>query len=78
MPNGDAIKPGVSFLDIRSFYKNDPDWPKVQAYLDGGAAPIVQLPPVLGPVRRGDGLRGLRPAVPERLIRHSSDSLGKF
>lgn len=39
MPNGDAIKPGVSFLDIRSFYKNDPDWPKVQAYLDGGAAP---------------------------------------
>jgi hypothetical protein len=39
MPNGDAIKPGVSFLDIRSFYKKDPDWPKVQAYLDGGAAP---------------------------------------
>ncbi|WP_066584134.1 glycoside hydrolase family 48 protein [Cellulomonas timonensis] len=39
MPNGDAIKPGVSFLDIRSWYKNDPDWPKVQAYLDGGPAP---------------------------------------
>ncbi|GAA2871351.1 cellulose 1,4-beta-cellobiosidase [Actinoplanes cyaneus] len=39
MPNGDVIKPGVSFLDIRSFYKNDPDFPKVQAYLDGGAAP---------------------------------------
>jgi len=39
MPNGDAIKPGVSFLDIRSFYKNDPDWPKVQAYLNGGAVP---------------------------------------
>jgi hypothetical protein len=39
MPNGDAIKPGVSFLDIRSFYKNDPDFPKVQAYLNGGPAP---------------------------------------
>ncbi|KUL24043.1 glycoside hydrolase family 48 protein [Actinoplanes awajinensis] len=39
MPNGDVIKPGVSFLDIRSFYKNDPDFPKVQAYLNGGAAP---------------------------------------
>jgi hypothetical protein len=39
MPNGDAIAPGKSFLDIRSWYKNDPDWPKVQAYLNGGAAP---------------------------------------
>jgi hypothetical protein len=39
MPNGDVIKPGDSFLDIRSFYKNDPDFPKVQAYLNGGAAP---------------------------------------
>jgi hypothetical protein len=39
MPNGDVIAPGKSFLDIRSWYKNDPDWPKVQAYLDGGAAP---------------------------------------
>ncbi|MEU3456132.1 glycoside hydrolase family 48 protein [Micromonospora sp. NPDC006766] len=39
MPNGDAIAPGKSFLDIRSFYKNDPDWPKVDAYLKGGAAP---------------------------------------
>jgi len=39
MPNGDAIAPGKSFLDIRSFYKNDPDFPKVQAYLNGGAAP---------------------------------------
>ncbi|MEU8239639.1 glycoside hydrolase family 48 protein [Actinoplanes missouriensis] len=39
MPNGDVIKPGVSFLDIRSFYRSDPDFPKVQAYLNGGAAP---------------------------------------
>ena len=39
MPNGDVIAPGKSFLDIRSFYKNDPDYPKVKAYLDGGPAP---------------------------------------
>jgi hypothetical protein len=39
MPNGDVIAPGKTFLDIRSFYKNDPSWPKVQAYLDGGPAP---------------------------------------
>ncbi len=42
MPNGDVIKPGVTALDIRSFYKNDPDWPKVQAYLDGGPAPVFR------------------------------------
>jgi hypothetical protein len=39
MPNGDVIEPGVSFLDIRSFYEDDPDWGKVQAHLDGGPAP---------------------------------------
>ncbi|BEL07545.1 glycoside hydrolase family 48 protein [Actinoplanes sichuanensis] len=39
MPNGDVIKPGVSFLDIRSFYRNDPDFPKLDAYLKGGPAP---------------------------------------
>ena len=39
MPNGDVIAPGATFLSLRSWYKNDPDWPKVQAYLDGGPAP---------------------------------------
>jgi len=39
MPNGDAIRAGTSFLGIRSFYRNDPDWPKVQSFLDGGPAP---------------------------------------
>jgi hypothetical protein len=39
MPNGDAIAPGKTFADIRSVYKRDPDWAKVQSYLDGGAAP---------------------------------------
>ncbi|GEA83790.1 hypothetical protein GCM10009774_23290 [Cellulomonas gelida] len=39
MPNGDVIKPGVSFLDIRSFYKKDPAWSKVQTALSTGVAP---------------------------------------
>jgi len=39
MPNGDVIEPGISFLDIRSFYLDDPEWDKVQAHLDGGPAP---------------------------------------
>ncbi len=39
MPNGDAIGQDSTFLSIRSFFKNDPDWPKVQQHLDGGPAP---------------------------------------
>ncbi|MFC6557839.1 glycoside hydrolase family 48 protein, partial [Nonomuraea cavernae] len=40
MPNGDVISSGKTFLDIRSFYKNDPAWGSVQAYLNGtGPAP---------------------------------------
>ncbi|WP_419996885.1 glycoside hydrolase family 48 protein [Streptomyces boninensis] len=39
MPNGDEIKPGVTFAGLRSWYQDDADWPKVQAFLDGGAAP---------------------------------------
>ncbi|MBT8224875.1 MAG: endoglucanase [Dactylosporangium sp.] len=39
MPNGDEIAAGKSFLDIRSFYKDDPDWSKVQDYMDGGPVP---------------------------------------
>jgi hypothetical protein len=39
MPNGDTVANGSTFLSIRSFYKNDPDFSKVQAYLNGGAAP---------------------------------------
>jgi hypothetical protein len=40
MPNGDLIAPGATFLSIRSWYSSDPQWPKVQAYLNGGAAPV--------------------------------------
>jgi hypothetical protein len=39
MPNGDPIVPGATFTSIRSWYKNDPSWSKVQTYLNGGAAP---------------------------------------
>ncbi|MFC4897862.1 glycoside hydrolase family 48 protein [Streptosporangium amethystogenes subsp. fukuiense] len=40
MPNGDVINSSSTFLSIRSFYKNDPDWPKVDAFLKGtGPAP---------------------------------------
>jgi glycosyl hydrolase family 48/cellulose binding protein with CBM2 domain/Big-like domain-containing protein len=41
MPNGDPINSSSTFLSMRSFYKNDPQWPKVQSYLDGGPAPTL-------------------------------------
>ncbi|QAA33059.1 exoglucanase [Clostridium manihotivorum] len=40
MPNGDAIKPGIKFIDIRSKYKNDPDYAKVKAAYDKGESPV--------------------------------------
>jgi hypothetical protein len=39
MPNGDVISSNSTFISIRSFYKKDKDWPKVEAYLKGGAVP---------------------------------------
>ncbi|MDI1437142.1 glycoside hydrolase family 48 protein [Polyangium sorediatum] len=39
MPNGDVIENGSTFASIRSKYKQDPDWAKVEAYLKGGPAP---------------------------------------
>ncbi|BAJ31443.1 MULTISPECIES: glycoside hydrolase family 48 protein [Kitasatospora] len=39
MPNGDPINGSSTFLSIRSWYRNDPSFAKVQAYLNGGAAP---------------------------------------
>lgn len=44
MPNGDVIAPGATFDSIRSFYHSDPDWPQVQAYIDGtGPAPTFTI-----------------------------------
>ena len=40
MPNGDVIKSGDKFLDIRSQYKNDPDYARVKAAVDAGTAPV--------------------------------------
>jgi hypothetical protein len=39
MPNGDQIKSGATFLGLRSWYMDDPNWDKVQSYLDGGPVP---------------------------------------
>lgn len=33
MPNGDNIASGATFISIRSFMEDDPDWPKIQAYI---------------------------------------------
>jgi Glycosyl hydrolase family 48/Cellulose binding domain/Bacterial Ig domain len=40
MPNGDPINSNSTFLSIRSFLQDDQDWPKVEAFLNGGAAPV--------------------------------------
>ncbi|MFI8257519.1 glycoside hydrolase family 48 protein [Streptomyces filamentosus] len=40
MPNGDTVNNTSTFASIRSFYKDDPAWPKIEAYLAGGAAPV--------------------------------------
>jgi hypothetical protein len=34
MPNGDVINSSSTFISIRSWQKTDPDWHKIQAYLD--------------------------------------------
>lgn len=39
MPNGDAIVPGIKFLDIRSKYLTDPDYIKVLNAYNEGVAP---------------------------------------
>jgi len=42
MPNGDPIQNGATFLGLRSKYKSDPEWPKVEAYLKGGKPPVFK------------------------------------
>jgi hypothetical protein len=39
MPNGDPVNSSSTFLSIRSFYEDDPEWAKVQNHLNGGPAP---------------------------------------
>lgn len=40
MANGDRITNSSTFIGIRSKYKSDPDWPKVDSYLKGGPVPV--------------------------------------
>ncbi|HEX6290784.1 MAG TPA: glycoside hydrolase family 48 protein [Herpetosiphonaceae bacterium] len=42
MPNGDTISSSSTFLSIRSKYRSDPDFARVQTYLSGGAAPTFR------------------------------------
>jgi hypothetical protein len=42
MPNGDPIGSGATFIGIRSKYKQDPEWHKVDAYLKGGKPPVFK------------------------------------
>lgn len=41
MANGDPIDERSTFLSIRTRFKEDPQWGKVKAYLDGGAPPTM-------------------------------------
>ena len=43
MANGDPIVEGATFASLRTKFQQDPDWPKVKAYLDGGPAPTMTL-----------------------------------
>ncbi|MGW1721789.1 glycoside hydrolase family 48 protein [Streptomyces sp. NPDC002306] len=40
MPNGDTISSSSTFASLRSFYRSDPAWSKIESYLAGGAAPV--------------------------------------
>lgn len=41
MPNGDKIQPGIKFIDIRSKYRQDPDYQKVYDAYQRGEAPVL-------------------------------------
>jgi len=40
-PDGDLINSTSTFLDIRSWYKKDVNWPQLEAYLNGGSPPKI-------------------------------------
>lgn len=40
-PTGDYINSSSTFISIRSWYKNDPNWGQVESYLNGGPAPTI-------------------------------------
>ena len=40
MPHGEAIDANATFLSLRSRYTADPDYPRVEAFIQGGPAPV--------------------------------------
>jgi hypothetical protein len=42
MGRGEPIRPGATFLDLRSGYRRDPDYPTVEAALRSGRAPVFR------------------------------------
>lgn len=38
-PNGDLINENSTFLSVRSWFKQDPDWSMIEDYLNGGQVP---------------------------------------
>lgn len=42
-PNGDVINSDSTFLSVRSWFKQDPDWSIVQSYLDGGSPTKITI-----------------------------------
>ncbi|MFC4561842.1 glycoside hydrolase family 48 protein [Nocardiopsis mangrovi] len=43
MANGDPVNSDSTFLSIRSFYEDDPEWSKVQTYLDNPQGPAPEF-----------------------------------
>lgn len=41
-PNGDVVKPGIKFIDIRTKLKQDPDWQKIETYRTTGKVPVFR------------------------------------
>ncbi|GAA3422756.1 glycoside hydrolase family 48 protein [Streptosporangium vulgare] len=78
MPNGDTINSSSTFMSIRSFYKNDPDWPKVDAYLKGtGPAPSFNYHRFWAQRGRRRRPRRVRPPLPLTPDRRARPSLGR-
>lgn len=42
-PNGDVIDSSATFIGIRSWFKNDPQWSKIEAILNGGEIPEFEF-----------------------------------
>ena len=43
MPNGDVVDASATFIGLRSKYKQDPSWPKVEEAMKSGKAPVFRF-----------------------------------